>query len=139
MKKKMSTIGDWLAEFGEGTDLKPSGFWTVVRDDHGSHAVVLMRVLLVKRGVVLAQTRTTAVARGQDCPFTHETWAPGAPAVTAANQLLCDSETRGYANLPAQAFWGVNRAMPWELPEPPRQSRWARIWTRLAFWKKAEA
>lgn len=136
-KNKTQTIGEWLPKLG--ATIKPSGFWTIVRDDNGVHAVVYMRVTICDaNGTVLATTRTKMSGRGGDYPLTCEAWEPGSPAVVLANQRLDELEAKDYSSLPALSFWGVNRVMPWELPRP-RKGFWARLWARLAFWKKAKA
>jgi hypothetical protein len=133
MKKK--TIGELLPKLKKsGTDIqmRANAFWTVARDEHGTHANICVRVLLLQDNLLLvAQAPYTVAARTADYPA-DEQWASDSEAAREANALVSREETKDYSTLPCGRFWGVNRAMPWEVVPPPRIPWYKRLWHLIA-------
>ena len=135
MKKKnrKHTIGDWLEELG--ATLRNRAYWTMYRRSTGTYHVVKMHVDVVDAsGTTMATAMLECVHRGADYP--HEAqWRPGSLEVAEANQATANAETRDMSNLPAIEFVGINRAMPWELREPPAPKSLLRLmleWLHIA-------
>ena len=128
---KTRTIGEMLPKLGPDAQMRANAFWTVSRNGNGTHAVIVLRVLVVRNNVVIAQANLDDVARTADYPA-NERWEPGSEATREAEALLNREEAKDYSVLPCHRFWGVNRAMPWEVVPPPRIPWYKRLWRLIA-------
>lgn len=128
---KKLTIGEWVKTNEPTATIKNEPYWTLFRDDNGTHASVRMRVLVVKGGTAIAKADLGEVLRSADAPHDCR-WEENSPEAVAANGMLATAEAMPTGKLRCTKFWGVNRAMPWEVVPPPRQSLWRRIlaWVR---------
>lgn len=130
---KKKTIGNWLPKLGGELKVKP--FWTLVRDERGTHAVVDACVLVKQDAAVIGIARLGVVDRGADYPD-DESWQPGSIPVMEAVRMVADVAARDYSWLDVRMFAGVNCALPWEIPQPKPHARWHRLWHCLCFWRK---
>lgn len=124
---KTKTIGDMLPKLGQDAQMRANAFWTVASNSNGTHAVIVLRVLIVSNNVVIAQANLNDVARTADYPA-DERWEIGSEAANEAEALLNREAAKDYSGLPCRRFWGVNRAMPWEVVPPQRIPWYKRLW-----------
>lgn len=125
------SIGEWLPQLGAKLRAKP--FWTVGQDEHGTHAMVDLCVLLKAGDTVIGIARLGVVARTGDHPK-DASWKAGSMPALEATRLVTDIAKRDYSSLDARTFIGVNCALPWEVPQP--QAWWRQLGRWLCFWER---
>ena len=121
---KKLTIGQWAED--NGSQLRNVANWRVARDDRGTHAEIVMRILVLRNSLAIAELNAGVVLRGSDEDHAA-TWETGSREADDARALCAKAESMDTAGIAVHHFRGFSYALPWEIHNKAKRTVWSRV------------